>query len=147
MHQAALKKTLFGQHGNRAGAMSGVISRDRHGFKIRANEPLRWRRLLDLANDSAGISRQTPSETAGRNMEEGSIAQDRQRRLSLPALDDLPHMFGDAGQNFSHGESRGVGHLDQLFELSPRFPRIDRFSSQPDSVLDRRGVGADVERS
>src|SRR4030095_9504399 len=56
-------------------------------------------------------------------------------------------MLGDGGQNFSHERSRSVGHLDQLFEFLPRFSRIDRFSRESESILNRRGASAYIDRS
>ena len=78
-------------------------------------------------------------------MKQRALAQRLEGRSQSAALDDAAHVVGDGGQNLSHAGSRGVGHLDQLFEFLPRFRRIDGLRSQPDTVGNRRGAAADVE--
>jgi len=59
--QAALEERLVGQHRERRRAAGKVAASQRRRIKIRANQPLRWRGLLDFG-DNGGVGCGFPAQ-------------------------------------------------------------------------------------
>jgi hypothetical protein len=93
---------LFGKHGNGAGAMIGIISRDNHRTEIGPNQTSRGRRSFDLGNDASGIATQGPGKAPGRLMIQRSLMQGREGSLLLPLFNYCAHMLDDVGEKVSH---------------------------------------------